>query len=115
MHSLAEVVELADTRGLGPRGIKSLAGSIPVLGIYLKNEKMFKKLIKPIQNRLLKKKQCPGCTHELKKTDALAEISNTKKLVMCKCNRIYVYDLETDTYRRATLDEEQYFLTKGRK
>lgn|GEM_PF-6992413 len=31
----AEVVELADTRGLGPRGIKSLAGSIPVLGIYL--------------------------------------------------------------------------------
>ncbi len=30
---VAEVVELADTRGLGPRGINSLAGSIPVLGI----------------------------------------------------------------------------------
>jgi hypothetical protein len=106
------VVELADTRGLGPRGIKSLAGSIPVLGIYLIKKIMFKKIVKPIQEGLLKKKQCAGCTKPLKDAKELAEISQTKKLAQCKCKRIYVLDLETDTYRRATLDEEQYFLTK---
>lgn len=73
---------------------------------------MLKKIIKPIQEGLLKKKQCVGCTKPLKEGQELAEISKTKKLIKCKCNRIYVLDLETDTYRRATLDEEQYFLTK---
>jgi len=63
----------------------------------------------------LKKKQCPGCTKQLKEAKELSEISGTKKLVQCKCKRIYVWDLETSTYRRATLDEEQYFLTKKAK
>lgn len=76
---------------------------------------MFKKAIKPIQERLLKKKQCPGCTKALKEGKEVAEISKTKKLVQCKCKRIYVLDLETGTYRRATLDEEQYFLNKKTK
>ena len=108
-------MELADTRGLGPRGIKSLAGSIPVLGIYLNKNEMIKKIIKPIQERLLKKKQCPGCTKPLRAGKEIAKISDTKKLIQCKCRRIYVLDLETDTYRRATLEEEQYFLTKKEK
>ena len=73
---------------------------------------MFKRLIKPVQERLLKKKQCPGCTKPLREGVEIAQISDTKKLIQCKCKRIYVLDLETDTYRRATLDEEQYFLTK---
>ncbi len=68
-----------------------------------------------MQERLLKKKQCPGCTKPLKNADFLSQMSDTKKLVQCKCKRIYVLDLETDTYRRATLDEEQYFLTKSPK
>ncbi len=76
---------------------------------------MFKKIIKPIQERLLKKKQCPGCTKSLKEGKEEANISETKKLIKCKCKRIYVLDLETDTYRRATLDEEQYFLNKKAK
>ncbi len=76
---------------------------------------MFKKVIKPIQEGLLKKKQCPGCTKPLKDAKELGEISETKKLIQCKCKRIYVWDLETGTYRRATLDEEQYFLTKRAK
>ena len=76
---------------------------------------MFRKIIKPIQEGLLKKKQCSGCTKALKDATELAEISNTKKLAQCKCKRIYVLDLETGTYRRATLDEEQYFLTKKAK
>lgn len=42
----AEVVELADTRGLGPRGIKSLAGSIPVLGIYFLKKRYVQKIDK---------------------------------------------------------------------
>ncbi len=73
---------------------------------------MLKKIIKPIQEGLLRKKQCPGCTKSLKNAKELGEITKTKKLVQCKCSRIYVLDLETDTYRRGTLDEEQYFLTK---
>ncbi len=76
---------------------------------------MFKNLIKPLQERLLKKKQCPGCTKPLRSAKEIAQISETKKLVQCKCRRIYVLDLETDTYRRATSDEEQYFLTKREK
>lgn len=108
-------MELADTRGLGPRGIKSLAGSIPVLGIYLNKKYMFKKIIKPIQEGLLKKKQCPGCTKPLKNAQELKEISKTKKLVQCRCKRIYILDLETGIYKRATFDEEQYFLTKRAK
>jgi len=74
---------------------------------------MFGKMKKHIQEGLLKKKQCPGCTKPLKNATLLREMSKTKKLVQCKCQRIYVFDLETDTYRRATLDEEQYFLTKS--
>ncbi len=73
---------------------------------------MLKKIIKPIQEMLLKKKQCVGCTKPLKNAIEIAQISNTKKLVQCKCTRIYVLDLETETYRRATLDEQHYFLTK---
>ncbi len=76
---------------------------------------MFKKVVKPIQDRLLKKKQCPGCTKSLKEGKEGSNISETKKLIICKCKRIYVLDLETDTYRRATLDEEQYFLNKKTK
>lgn len=73
---------------------------------------MFKRLIKPVQERLLKKKQCPGCTKPLGKGVEVAQISDTKKLIQCKCKRIYLLDLETNTYRRGTTDEEQYFLTK---
>lgn len=76
---------------------------------------MLRRIKKPIQDRLLKKKLCPGCTKPLRDAVQIAEISKTKKLVQCKCRRIYVLDLETDTYRRATLDEEQYFLTKREK
>ena len=73
---------------------------------------MFKKVVKPIQDRLLKKSLCPGCTKSLKSASEVKEITERKKIVQCKCKRIYVWDLDTDTYRRATMDEEQHFLTK---
>ncbi len=107
------MVELADTRGLGPRGISSLAGSIPVLGtIYFKKGLMLKKIRSSMQEKLIKKNLCPGCTMTLKKCKNLKDITQDKKIVQCKCNRIYIWNVDTDTYRRATTDEEQHFLTK---
>lgn len=73
---------------------------------------MFKEVAKPIQEVLLRKKLCPGCTHPLVQAKTLKKLTDTKKMVQCKCRRIYIHDSLTDTYRRATLEEEQHFLNK---
>ncbi len=73
---------------------------------------MIKKVLKPIQVKLIKKNLCPGCTMNLEKCNNLKDVTENKKIVQCKCSRIYIWDIDTNTYKRATLDEEQHFLTK---
>ncbi len=71
---------------------------------------MLKKLIKPFQKVLLKKRLCVGCTHPLDKVEKKEEFEEGKELVQCKCKRRYIYDKSLNTYRRMTLEEEQEYL-----
>ena len=61
---------------------------------------MLKKLIAPLQKIILQKKYCPACTRSLTRAKVLAE-NQTEKLVSCKCKRVFVLDLETDSFHRA--------------
>jgi len=70
---------------------------------------MFKNFVKPFQEVLLGKRLCPGCTAPLDKTKK-TPINKNKAIIQCKCKRRYILDLDTNTYRRATLEEEQNFL-----
>lgn len=70
---------------------------------------MLKKLLYPFQKALLDKRLCVGCTQPLDKAKKLGELSPTKSFIECKCKRRYIYDLETNTFRRATFDEEKLF------
>ncbi len=61
---------------------------------------MFKNIIAPMQAWLLSQGKCVGCGKLLEKS--------TKKgvsKVICVCGRIYMYDSEGGTFRRATLNE----------
>lgn len=113
MYWNAEVAELADAHALGACRSISCAGSIPVFGTNnLKNLNMFKKLVYPVQQVLLEKQLCVGCTYPLNKAKKIGEISESKYIVECKCKRRFVYDKELNTYRRLTLQEEQQYLNK---
>ena len=68
----------------------------------------------PVQIVLLNKRLCPGCTQPLDKLDRKPFREN-KVMVQCKCKRRYILDLDTNTYRRATLHEEKEFLTNAKK
>jgi hypothetical protein len=66
---------------------------------------MLKKLIEPLQQILLQKKQCPGCTRNLdEQYDRLTRINQTEQ-VNCACGRIFIYDRTLDVYRRALTEE----------
>jgi hypothetical protein len=65
---------------------------------------MLKKLIAPLQKIILQKKYCPACTRSLTRAKIMAE-NDVEKLVACKCKRIFVHDLETDTFHRALLSD----------
>ncbi len=61
-------------------------------------------LIAPFQELLIKKGMCGGCFANLK--ECTKEIINEKtEMITCNCRRVYFHSLETDTYRRALLDE----------
>jgi len=66
---------------------------------------MLKKLIEPMQMVLLQKKFCPGCTRKLDSQKNRTIRSNNTEKVVCECERIFIYDKELDTYRRAGFDE----------
>jgi hypothetical protein len=64
---------------------------------------MFKNMISPVQAWLLSQKRCVGCG-----TPLSTGIKNNKKgnvTVTCKCQRVYIYDANKKTYRRALLTE----------
>lgn len=71
---------------------------------------MIKKIIKPFQEVLLDRDLCVGCTHPLEQARKLANLSDNRYMVECKCRRRYVYDKEMGKYQRATFAEEQQML-----
>jgi len=66
---------------------------------------MLKKLIAPLQQILLQKHICPGCTCNLNKAKLREQITKNNEKVTCKCGRVFLYDKELGTYRRASEDE----------
>ncbi len=58
-----------------------------------------------MQSVLLQKKYCPGCTRKLDSQKNRVTRSNSTEKVTCDCDRIFIYDKELDTYRRATFQE----------
>ncbi|MBP9702049.1 hypothetical protein KBD69_00030 [Candidatus Woesebacteria bacterium] len=65
---------------------------------------MFKKLITPIQLWLLSRGQCVGCGTTLSKVQSVKLTTNTDKIT-CSCGRIFIYDTQKKTYRRALFSE----------
>jgi|PlaIllAssembly_1097288.scaffolds.fasta_scaffold213730_2 hypothetical protein len=65
---------------------------------------MLKKLIAPLQKIILQKRYCPGCTRSLTRAKLIAE-NHEEKLVVCKCKRVFVHELELDTFRRAVAED----------
>lgn len=62
--------------------------------------KVIKSLISPLQKVLLQKRICPACTRNLSKAKMLGE-NEAGKIVVCECGRIFVHEIENDSYRRA--------------
>lgn len=64
---------------------------------------MIKNIIAPIQTWLLNQKRCVGCGMPLSKGIKQKVKGQTK--IICKCKRVYIFDLKTKKYRRAKLNE----------
>jgi predicted nucleic acid-binding Zn-ribbon protein len=62
---------------------------------------MLKKLIEPLQKVLLSRHLCPGCTRSLDDQKDREIRANATERITCECGRIYIYDKEMNTYRRA--------------
>lgn len=56
-----------------------------------------------------------GCTSPLENARLLAELSPTKSILECKCKRRYILEKELNSFRRATFEEEQLFLSNKKK
>ncbi|MCE7897599.1 MAG: hypothetical protein DPW11_04070 [bacterium] len=65
---------------------------------------MFKKLITPIQLWLLSRGQCVGCGMPLAKANSVKHSESTNKIT-CSCGRIFIYDTQKRSYRRALFSE----------
>lgn len=62
---------------------------------------MFKNIIAPVQAWLLSQGRCVGCGRDLvppKKDSGVVRVT-------CECGRVYMYDVQGNAYRRATIDE----------
>lgn len=66
---------------------------------------ILKRLLAPIQQRVLSKNLCPACTRKLDKARQREPLTNDTELVTCECGRKYVYLRPQRKYRRAT-DED---------
>ncbi len=61
---------------------------------------MFKNIIAPMQAWLLSQGKCVGCGKQLGKGEGSSPVR-----VVCDCGRIYMYDPQAHSFRRATFDE----------
>ncbi len=66
---------------------------------------MFKNIIAPVQAWLLSRHQCVGCGTPLKNGKRLPAKDPHQEKVFCKCGRVFIYDKETQKYRRALFEE----------
>lgn len=66
--------------------------------------KVIKNLIAPLQQILMEKKMCPGCTRSLSKGKVVVG-GEIEDIIQCECGRIFVHSKEFDSFRRA-LDED---------
>lgn len=66
---------------------------------------MIKQLILPMQKVLLQRRLCPACTRSLDKANLLESRANGTNVVSCDCTRIFIYDKDLDTFRRALQEE----------
>jgi len=65
---------------------------------------MFKSIIAPVQAWLLSRGKCVGCGMPLSKAKRETRKDGTEK-VICKCGRIFIYNVKTKKYRRALFEE----------
>ena len=65
---------------------------------------MFKNVIAPIQAWLMSQGKCVGCGTPLEKAKKESFKKGFSKAT-CKCGRIFVYNEDKKTYRRALLEE----------
>lgn len=62
-----------------------------------------KKLISPLQSWLLSTGRCVGCGMPLGR--GKKELNEGQEKITCKCGRIFIFDLQSQKYRRALLEE----------
>lgn len=59
-----------------------------------------------VQGELIKRGYCVGCAKSLADADRRSVPGQpNKEFVICSCRRIFVYDKQINSYRRARLDE----------
>jgi len=61
----------------------------------------FKKLVEPLQMWLLSNGRCVGCGKELLKVGKQKNKKNQKVLIICECQRAYIYQKNNKEFRRA--------------
>lgn len=66
---------------------------------------MFKNIIAPVQAWLLSRGQCVGCGFSLKNGKVEKSKIKDHDKVTCKCGRIFMFDKQANTYRRALFEE----------
>ncbi|MEI7578786.1 MAG: hypothetical protein WCJ58_01965 [bacterium] len=71
---------------------------------------MIKKLIEPLQKVLMQKKICPACTRPFSKAKVLENRLNGTDIVQCDCSRIFIFNREINSFRRALSEEVTKFL-----
>ena len=76
---------------------------------------MVKKLIAPFQKILIERRLCVGCTHPLDKANKREILDDKRTIVQCKCGRRFILDRELNSYRSATLEEDQEYINKKKK
>lgn len=61
---------------------------------------------KRVQSELIKRGHCVGCTRSLADADRQPFFQDLgKEVVLCRCRRVFVYDRQLNSYRRATQGE----------
>jgi len=68
-------------------------------------KRFFKSILGPLQDRLLDRHLCVACTRNLDKQKQREPLTMRTEVVICDCNRAYIFDKEREQYRRAIMAE----------
>jgi hypothetical protein len=64
-----------------------------------------KRIIAPIQGRILYKQMCPGCLRQLSDATYREALTTDTEIAICECRRAYIYNRPQKKYRRALESE----------